>query len=238
MCVPGRSCGARLLWPADYGIAGRPRQPLIGSNRRTAPTGNDRKNRQVRGGNTWYPSRAMTEFMLLETKIGWCGLAWGEHGIVRVWLPEASEAATRARIRRRLPQAVEASPPSSVWRAAEAITALLSGEPIDLGFVALDMAAVPAFERRVYEIARTIPPGKTMTYGEIARRLGEDGDARDVGQAMGRNPFPIVVPCHRVLAAGGKSGGFSAPGGVETKLRLLTIEGAVKQMSLFDGAFG
>ncbi|HLY55570.1 MAG TPA: methylated-DNA--[protein]-cysteine S-methyltransferase [Stellaceae bacterium] len=180
----------------------------------------------------------MTKYALLETKIGWCGLAWSEHGIVRVWLPEASEAATRARIRRRFPQAVEALPSPEIQRAANGIVALLAGEPVDLGFVRLDMAGVPDFERRVYAIARTIPPGQTMTYGEIAGRLGEDGDPRAVGQAMGHNPFPIVMPCHRVLAAGGKYGGFSAPGGVETKLRLLTIEGAIKQMSLFDSAFG
>ena len=118
----------------------------------------------------------------------------------------------------------------------ERIGALLRGERIDLSDVPVDLGRVPEFERRVYAIARAIPPGSTMTYGEIAKRLGDPLLARDVGQAMGHNPFPIVVPCHRVLAAGGKPGGFSAPGGVDTKLRMLRIEGAAAaaQASLFD----
>jgi methylated-DNA-[protein]-cysteine S-methyltransferase len=182
----------------------------------------------------------MTEhgFALFDTRIGWCGLAWGADGIVRTWLPERDAAATRARIRRRLPEAVETIPPPAMQLAVEGITALLTGDSVDLGFVPLDMAGVPDFERRVYAIARTIMPGQTMTYGEIAGRVGRDGDARMVGQAMARNPFPIVVPCHRVLAAGGKPGGFSAPGGVETKFRLLAIEGGLRQLTLFDGVPG
>ena len=92
--------------------------------------------------------------------------------------------------------------------------------------VALDLREIPAFHRRVYDIARHIPPGATLSYGEVAQRLGEPGAARAVGQALGRNPFPIVVPCHRVLAAHARSGGFSAPGGVATKLKLLMIERA------------
>lgn len=106
------------------------------------------------------------------------------------------------------------------------MTALLSGEPIDLADVVLDMDGVPEFHQRVYGVTRRIPPGETRTYGEIATALGEPGAARAVGQALGRNPFPIVVPCHRVLAAGGKAGGFSAPGGTRTKMKILDIEGA------------
>jgi methylated-DNA-[protein]-cysteine S-methyltransferase len=102
--------------------------------------------------------------------------------------------------------------------------------------VTIDTAGVADFNRRVYAIARTIAPGATLSYGEIAERLGDRNLARDVGQALGQNPFPVIVPCHRVLAAGGKSGGFSAPGGVATKLRLLTIEGAQPGgPTLFDG---
>jgi methylated-DNA-[protein]-cysteine S-methyltransferase len=99
------------------------------------------------------------------------------------------------------------------------------------------MDAVPEFPRRVYEVARTIPPGGTLTYGEVAARLGDARLAREVGQALGRNPFAIIVPCHRVLAAGGMPGGFSASGGVATKMRLLSIEGAraASQLGLFDG---
>jgi methylated-DNA-[protein]-cysteine S-methyltransferase len=107
------------------------------------------------------------------------------------------------------------------------ITRLLAGEPVDLAWVSLDEDAVPELHRRVYAAARTIPPGSTLTYGDIARRLGDVTLARKVGVALGHNPFPIVVPCHRVLAAGGRTGGFSAHGGTETKMQLLRIEGAV-----------
>jgi methylated-DNA-[protein]-cysteine S-methyltransferase len=165
-------------------------------------------------------------FALFETAIGRCGIAWGERGVVGIQLPEASEARTLARMRRRFPDANEAPPPPAVVRAIERIVALLRGEAIDLAAVALDMARVPPFERRVYDVARSIPPGATLSYGDIAARLGVPGDARAVGQALGQNPFPLVVPCHRVLAAGGKVGGFSANGGIATKLRLLSIEGA------------
>jgi methylated-DNA-[protein]-cysteine S-methyltransferase len=165
-------------------------------------------------------------FALFDTAIGACGIAWGERGLVGVQLPEASEARTRARMRRRFPTAPESPPPPSVQRAIEGIAQLLQGAAIDLAAVALDMADVPAFERRVYEVARTIPPGATLSYGDIAARLGAPGEARAVGQALGQNPFPLVVPCHRVLATGGKVGGFSANGGIATKLRLLSIEGA------------
>lgn len=141
-------------------------------------------------------------------------------------LPETDDAATRARLQRRFPQACETSPPAHVQAAIDAIVALLAGEPSDLSGIVLDMAAVPPFERRVYEAARGIPPGALLTYGEIAARLGAPGAARAVGQALARNPWAIVVPCHRVLAAGGKTGGFSAHGGTATKMRLLAIESA------------
>jgi methylated-DNA-[protein]-cysteine S-methyltransferase len=164
-------------------------------------------------------------FCLFATPIGACGIAWGDRGVVGVQLPESSEAAVRARARREFPDAREAPPPPAVQRAVEAIVALLGGEARDLSFVELDMQHVPPFHRRVYEVARTIPPGATLSYGDIARRLGEPGAARDVGSALGQNPFAIVVPCHRVLAAHGRLGGFSAHGGIKTKLRLLSIEG-------------
>jgi methylated-DNA-[protein]-cysteine S-methyltransferase len=165
-------------------------------------------------------------FALFETAIGPCGIAWGERGVVGVQLPERSEARTRARLRRRFPEAREAPPPPHVQCAIEGIAALLEGERRDLADVDLDMAGVPAFERGVYEVARAIAPGATLTYGEIAARLGAPGEARAVGEALGQNPFPLVVPCHRVLAANGRIGGFSANGGIATKLRLLSIERA------------
>jgi methylated-DNA-[protein]-cysteine S-methyltransferase len=166
-------------------------------------------------------------FTLFDTAIGRCAIAWGDAGVTAVTLPEPSEAATRARVARRHPNAREqASPPDDVAAAIDAIQRLLDGQKNDLSAIALDMSAIPDFERRVYVETRSIPPGETLTYGDIATRLGDIGLSRAVGQALGRNPFPIVVPCHRVLAAGGKSGGFSAPGGVDTKRRMLEIEGA------------
>ncbi|MED5618800.1 methylated-DNA--[protein]-cysteine S-methyltransferase [Ideonella sp. BN130291] len=166
-------------------------------------------------------------FTVFPTAIGACALAWGPAGIVGVWLPESDAAATQARVLRRWPQARPSAVPPTVRRAVQGITALLEGGSDDLQDVALDLSRTPAFHRRVYEVARAIVPGRTLTYGEVAQQLGEPGAARAVGQALGRNPFPIVVPCHRVLAAGGQAGGFSAPGGVGTKFRLLQIEGGL-----------
>jgi len=165
-------------------------------------------------------------FALFDTEIGPCGIAWGPHGIVGVQLPERHDKATRDRLMRRYPESHEALPPAEVQLAIDSIAQLLQGEARDLTGVVLDMQDVPPFHQRVYAVARGIRPGTTLTYGEIATRLGDRAAAREVGEAMGKNPFPIIVPCHRVLAAGGKVGGFSAAGGVTTKLRLLNIEGA------------
>jgi methylated-DNA-[protein]-cysteine S-methyltransferase len=165
-------------------------------------------------------------FILFDTAIGRCAIAWGAAGITTLKLPEANDAATRAKLRRRDPDIAETAPPPAIERVIAAIVALLEGKQSDLSDVALDMEAVPEFNRQVYEIARRIPPGQTRTYGEIAIELGDRALARDVGQALGHNPFPIIVPCHRVMGANGKLVGFSANGGVETKLRMLTIEGA------------
>jgi methylated-DNA-[protein]-cysteine S-methyltransferase len=165
-------------------------------------------------------------FALFDTPIGACAIVWSARGIAGVQLPEADAGTTRARVLRRFAGAQEAPPVADVLHAIDGIVALLRGEPRDLTGIAIDDAAIPAFNRKVYAIARSIPPGATMTYGEIAERLGNRALARAVGQAMGENPTPIIMPCHRVLAANGKTGGFSAPGGIVTKLRLLTIEGA------------
>ena len=174
-------------------------------------------------------------FALFDTSLGRCGVVWGPAGLLGVTLPDADEARTRARLARRFPHASETAPPPAVQAAVEAMTALLAGEWRDLSAAPLDMAGVEAFERRVYEAARTVPPGETVTYGELARRIGEPGAAQAVGKALGRNPFPLVVPCHRVTAADGSLGGFSAPGGADTKRRLLAIERApaAAQLSLF-----
>lgn len=175
-------------------------------------------------------------FAAFDTVIGRFATAWGEQGIVAVALPGAEEAETRARVQRHFPGAREQPPPPDVHAAIGNISALLRGEPSDLSTVVLDMRRVQAFPRRVYEVARAIPPGATLTYGEVAARLGASGAARAVGRALGENPFPIVVPCHRVVAANGKVGGFSAYGGPITKLRLLQIEGATAyaEPGLFD----
>ena len=175
-------------------------------------------------------------FALFDTPIGICGIEWGPRGINGVQLPMGNREKTRARIRQRHGEIVENPPTAEVQEAIDAIIELLSGRLRDLREIALDLDGVPEFNRRVYDVARAIPPGQTLTYGDIAKRLGGVELSRDVGQALGRNPCPIVVPCHRVLAAGQKPGGFSANGGVATKLKMLAIEGAVVNHtpSLFD----
>jgi methylated-DNA-[protein]-cysteine S-methyltransferase len=147
------------------------------------------------------------------------------------WACKPPKRRSRRRVLRRWPEAREETPPAAVQQAIDGVVALLSGAAVDLSTVPLDMERVPTFDRRVYEIARAIPPGHTLTYGDIAARLGDPGAAREVGQALGRNPFAVIVPCHRVIAAGGKTGGFSATGGVTTKLRLLEIERARRAAS-------
>ena len=175
----------------------------------------------------------MTEgFALFDTALGRCGIAWSDRGVTGIQLPESSDDATIARLRRRHPRAREAAPSAEARHAIDAITTLLRGNRVSLDDVALDMEDVLAFHRRVFELARTIPAGRTSTYGELATQLGDPGSARAVGEALGRNPFPIVVPCHRVLAANGKLGGFSAHGGADTKRRMLLIEGAILELEL------
>src|SRR5438094_7117231 len=181
---------------------------------------------------------AAREFALFDTPIGRCGIAWGSRGVAGVQLPEDAEAATRTRMLQRFPAACESDPPADVQRALDVIGTLLRGGAGDLSGIALDMEGVPAFHRRVYEVARTIPPGATLSYGDVAARAGAPGAARAVGQALRRNPFAIVVPCHRVLAAGGKVGGFSADGGIGTKLRMLSIEGAEVNGLAVGGGLG
>jgi methylated-DNA-[protein]-cysteine S-methyltransferase len=175
---------------------------------------------------TYHLNMSELGFALFETAVGSCAIVWNSRGIVAVQLPEGSERAMRGRILRRFAAAREAPPPAEVRSVIEDIVALVSGEARDLRHVRIDTDGIADFHRRVYDVARTIPPGATLTYGEIAERLGDRSLARDVGAALSQNPWPIIVPCHRVLGAGGKSGGFSAPGGVDTKLRLLAIEGA------------
>ncbi|HOM12138.1 MAG TPA: methylated-DNA--[protein]-cysteine S-methyltransferase [Rubrivivax sp.] len=163
---------------------------------------------------------------LFDTPLGWCGVAWSGVGLLAAQLPEADAAAVRAQLRRSAPGALEAAPPALAQQAIDGIRALLRGEAAELAALPLDLRGVPALHARVYDIVRRIPCGRTLSYGQVAEQLGDRQLARAVGQAMARNRFAPVVPCHRVLGAQGRPGGFSAHGGVRTKLQLLQIEGA------------
>ncbi|MHB8345574.1 MAG: methylated-DNA--[protein]-cysteine S-methyltransferase [Acidiferrobacterales bacterium] len=176
-------------------------------------------------------------FAVFDTAIGQCGIAWSNRGTVGIQLPEGGKHGMRAHLHRQFPDASEAAPPLEAQRIIDGIVALLRGEDSDLGSARLDMEGVPPFHRRVYESARAIPSGATRSYGDIAADLGSRGAARAVGQALGHNPFAIVVPCHRILCADGRIGGFSAHGGIVTKLRLLSIEAARSrgQTGFFEG---
>jgi methylated-DNA-[protein]-cysteine S-methyltransferase len=180
-----------------------------------------------------------TGLSLFDTAIGPCGIAWGPAGVTHVQLPAASASATRARLAR-LSGTDEAEPPPSVRAVIADVVALLAGSHRVFSRDAVDLGAAEPFERAVYEVALAIAPGRTLTYGEIAARLGDRGAARAVGQALARNPVPLIVPCHRVLGAAGRMGGFSASGGLVTKLRLLEIEGwrPDAEPTLFDGQAG
>ena len=176
-------------------------------------------------------------FALFDTALGVCAVAWRGEALVGAWLPEASPAATRARLLRRHPDATEAPPSPVVARAIAGVVALLAGEARDLNDIVIDLSGVTDYEARVLNAARAIPPGRLVTYGDLAARIGDPEGARAVGVALGRNPIPIVVPCHRIVGAGGKLVGFSAPGGVGIKRRLLEIERArlAGDPDLFDG---
>jgi len=165
-------------------------------------------------------------FALFDTPIGRCAIAWRGNAVVGVALPESSADRLRARAESRFADLSEASPPEPAARAIERIRSLLSGAGTDLTDIEIGLDGVPAFDRDVYEAARRIPCGEVRSYGDLAREIGTPNAAQAVGTALGRNPVPIIVPCHRVLGSGGRSGGFSAPGGVATKFRILKIEGA------------
>src|ERR1700676_4295547 len=175
-------------------------------------------------------------FTIFDTGIGRCGIAWGYGGILGVQLPEAREIDTRRRLFQLYPDARETRPSLNVEIAIEGIVALLRGEPADLSDVTLDMTGIHAFNQRVYEVTRKIPPGETPTYGDVAASLRLTGAVHSVAQAIARNPFVIIVPCHRVLEAGDYADKISPHGGAISKRRLLSIEGAGSPSSktLFD----
>jgi methylated-DNA-[protein]-cysteine S-methyltransferase len=164
-------------------------------------------------------------YTIFDTAIGRCGIAWGARGIVGVQLPEAREIETRKRLFLLYPEAREARAPSDVEAAIEGMVALLHGDTSDLSEVSLDMSGIHAFDQRVYQITRRIPRGQTLTYGDVAARLGSPSAVRPVAQAIARNPFVVIVPCHRVLEAGGYTDKMSPHAGLISKRRLLSIEG-------------
>ncbi|MDQ8755137.1 methylated-DNA--[protein]-cysteine S-methyltransferase [Sphingosinicella sp. LHD-64] len=166
-------------------------------------------------------------FTLFDTPLGPCGIAWGQDGLRGLQLPEPTEAGARARLARRFPDLEDTEPPESICAITVRIVAHLGGGRDDYADVPIDFARVGDWEASVYRAALAIPAGETRTYGQLASGLGDPGAAQAVGQALGRNPWPIVVPCHRITAADGRTGGFSAPGGAATKLKLLEIEGAL-----------
>jgi len=176
--------------------------------------------------------RSRQEYTLFETAVGTCGIAWQVAGngsaaplVTAFQLPEATARLVAARTR-------SGSPPVKARVVVPGIAALINrvqrhfgGEPQDFRDVVVELAGVGDFARAVYKAARRIPAGKTLTYGELARAIGRPGAARAVGQALARNPIPLIIPCHRVLAAGNRPGGFSAPGGLATKAKMLGLEG-------------
>jgi methylated-DNA-[protein]-cysteine S-methyltransferase len=168
-----------------------------------------------------------THHHLFDTALGTCGVAWNARGLVAVQLPEKTRAATERRLAVRAGSAGAGVPPAWVEALVAGIQKYLAGERVDFSTVAVDLENLEPFRQRLYAALRKTPFGSTITYGELAQRLGlrDPQGARDIGAAMGRNPVPIVIPCHRVLAAGGKLGGFSAPGGSATKAKLLALEG-------------
>lgn len=163
---------------------------------------------------------------VFDTAVGRCGIAWGPQGLLAFQLPEPDDEATLRRMFRRGGPLPQTTPPAGVQGVIERVQALLEGQSVDLRDVVLDQTGLPDFHRRVYAITREILAGQTRTYGDIAAELGDLSLSRAVGQALGANPHAVIMPCHRVLAARGASGGFSAGGGVSTKLRILLIERA------------
>jgi methylated-DNA-[protein]-cysteine S-methyltransferase len=165
-------------------------------------------------------------YLIFETAGGFCGIAWSDAGIARFQLPTRSAEATERLLLRKLPGAQRGTPTQEVAEAVAAVQRYFNGEETDFSSLRLDLGEQDAFFGKVYAAARQVRWGRTTTYGALAKELGEGPEAaRDVGQAMAKNPVALIIPCHRVLAAGGKIGGFSAPGGAAAKLRMLELEG-------------
>lgn len=167
-----------------------------------------------------------TYFQIFNTDGGPCGIAWTQAGVVRFQLPGDDAATTRRLLLRHLPEAEPADPPPAIAQAIDGVKRYFAGETADFSDVPLDLDGQSDFFRAIYDAARRVPWGETTTYGTLARTLGAGPEmAREVGQAMAKNPVALIIPCHRVLAAGGKVGGFSAPGGSSSKVKMLALEG-------------
>jgi methylated-DNA-[protein]-cysteine S-methyltransferase len=179
-------------------------------------------------------------YLVFETAGGFCGIAWNDVGITRFQLPTGSAEATERLLLRRLPDAQPGAPTPGVTEAVAAVTRYFAGNETDFAGFTLDLSEQDSFFKEIYAAARRVGWGRTTTYGTLAKELGAGPEAaRDVGEAMAKNPVALFIPCHRVLAAGGKVGGFSAPGGAATKLRMLALEGVdVEQFRPAQRAFG
>jgi methylated-DNA-[protein]-cysteine S-methyltransferase len=184
--------------------------------------------------------QTVQRYVIFETAAGFCGIAWNDVGITRFQLPTRSAEATERMLLRRLPGAEPGAPSPAVADAVAAVKRYFAGEETDFSGFSLDLGGQDAFFKDIYAAARRIGWGRTTTYGTLAKELGAGPEAaRDVGEAMARNPVALFIPCHRVLAAGGKIGGFSAPGGSAAKVRMLALEGVhVEPLRPAQGSFG
>jgi len=173
------------------------------------------------------PTARGAGYCVFDTQLGVCGIAWSERGLTRLQLPEADPQATMRRLRAGAGGEAPSSEPPPRWVAGliGELRRYFAGERVEFTDVAIDLAGANEFQHKLYDLTRAVGWGRTTTYGELARQAGDPGASRAVGQAMGHNPVPIIIPCHRVLAAGRKIGGFSAYGGAVTKERLLALEG-------------
>lgn len=179
-----------------------------------------------------------THYLIFDTAGGPCGIAWTAAGVVRFQLPGEDAATTRRLLLRHLPEAEASEPPSAITAAVAAVQRYFAGEEADFTDVPLDLAGQSAFFRAIYDAARRVHWGETTTYGALARELGAGPEAaREVGQAMAKNPVALIIPCHRVLASNGRAGGFSAPGGVSSKMKMLSLERAASPEGQFSFGF-
>jgi methylated-DNA-[protein]-cysteine S-methyltransferase len=190
-----------------------------------------RKNRIVPAALPHHIACMKTSYVVFETELGFAGIIWSDAGVARFQLPSASADATARNLLRRSPDATPAEPPAHIAEIVEAMKRYFAGERIDFSDVTLDLAGQDDLFRAIYAAARRIGYGETTTYGGLAKAIGRTDweGARDVGQAMAKNPVALIIPCHRVLAAGGKIGGFSAPGGAATKAKMLALEGVQRR---------